>query len=238
MGQGDPSASEQNSVRSASDRLSVTITATTPDSVTTGRLFTIDARTKFDAVVDGNTERVTVDLGFSVDNSQVDTKSFELLEGNTKTRSTTYALTTPGSHDVSVTATATIDGSEHTASDSTTIESNPVDLIGDTTGAAFTVPDSMQDELKDYRDKYFVDLPYAFVLARPNELYLVFSQSEPTPSEAVVSGPRLYNDLTVGDLTFKIIAATDTTFTTTGTRASVSEVTNSPSEHALGSRSS
>lgn len=68
MGRDEPTPEGISASEVVSSRLHVSLTSTTPSSVYTGRLFTIEARTKFDADFDGTAERVTVTLTFTVDN--------------------------------------------------------------------------------------------------------------------------------------------------------------------------
>ena len=232
---GDDANFSRGSVRQSNgSRLNVSITPTPPSSVDTGQLFTIKAQTKFSSDSDGNNETVTVTCTFTVDDEQIDQFTFELAEGNAKTRSKEYALTTTGAHSVSVSVSATIDGNTRTDDGSHSIDASsagpPLDK---TRGAGFAVPDSMKDEVEDYRNEFYVDLPYAFVLALPDKVHLVFCNNEPTPSEAEVSGPVLYSSQNVNGITFEVVAATKTKFITTGDTATVADVEESPSDYAF-----
>lgn len=105
--------------------------------------------------------------------------------------------------------------------------------VGPTTveGAAFAVPDSMNDEVDQFRGS-LVDPPVnAFILAKQDQLYVVFSESEPTKGKATVEGRVLERGITARNLSFGVIVASDTSFNTTGDPTAIQQVADNPTEY-------
>lgn len=101
-------------------------------------------------------------------------------------------------------------------------------------GAAFAVPESLEDEVDAYRNNVSQDLPaYAFVLATQDNLYIVFTDQQPTKGIASVEGTVLTRDLSTNNLTYGVIAATSTSYTTTGTEVSIKELVDDSSQYRL-----
>ena len=145
-----------------------------------------------------------------------------VFENSGETTVTVEAILTVGDQSVTESVSRTVDVSE------APLESTSVE------GAAFAVPESLEDEVEDYRNDAPQELDaQAFVLATEDELYVVFTQREPTKGVASVEGPVLERELATENLTYGVIAATSTSFETTGTEVSVQEVADNSEQYRL-----
>lgn len=145
-----------------------------------------------------------------------------VFESSGETTVTVEAVLTVGDQSVSESISKTVDVSE-AIPETTTVE-----------GAAFAVPKSLEDEVAEYRENAPQELDaQAFVLATQDELYIVFTQKEPTKGVASVEGPVFEQELVTGNLTYGVIAATSTSFETTGTEVGVQEVSDNSEQYRL-----
>jgi PGF-pre-PGF domain-containing protein len=112
--------------------------------------------------------------------------------------------------------------------------SRPQASTTEVSGAAFPVPDSLEEEVESYRSEAGVDLEaQAFVLATQDEVFVVFTSEEPQEGIASVSGIGVQRDLSAEDMSFGVIAANSVSFETTGTEAGVTEVSENPNDYRL-----
>lgn len=101
-------------------------------------------------------------------------------------------------------------------------------------GAVFSVPESLEDEIQQYRDRNPVaDNTHAFILAKQDQLYLVFSNQEPSKGLATVSGRIFRTNLQANGLSFSVMTAESISVETRGAETSVNQLSSNPSEHAL-----
>lgn len=101
-------------------------------------------------------------------------------------------------------------------------------------GVSFTVPESLSDEVRDYRETVPQKLDAnAFVLATPEELYVVFTQKTPKTGEASVEGVAAEQNLQTENITFGTIAATNVSFNTTGEEIGVQEISENADQYRL-----
>lgn len=104
----------------------------------------------------------------------------------------------------------------------------------DTAGVSFTVPESLQDEVDEYRSGVSaVDAPNAFVLATRTQLFVVFTDRTPQKGRATVSGLQLNRNLSTENITYGVIAANTVSFETTGEQTTVQEINSDPGEYRL-----
>jgi len=101
-------------------------------------------------------------------------------------------------------------------------------------GAAFPVPESMEDEVEEYRDRLPQDLaPNAFVVATPDNLYVVFSDSKSAKGRATVTGQSLDRGISAKGLEFNVMRASETSVETVGDETTISDVKNNPESYEL-----
>jgi len=99
-------------------------------------------------------------------------------------------------------------------------------------GAAFTTPESLEDEVEDFRERTPRDLaPNAFVLANHDNLYLVFTDANPRSGKATVDGRSLPGEISANGMSFNIILASGASFRTYGEEATIDEITSRPDEY-------
>ena len=91
-------------------------------------------------------------------------------------------------------------------------------------GAAFTTPESLEDEVEDFRERTPRDLaPNAFVLANHDNLYLVFTDANPRSGKATVDGRSLPGEISANGMSFNIILASGASFRIYGEEATIDE---------------
>jgi hypothetical protein len=100
-------------------------------------------------------------------------------------------------------------------------------------GAAFAVPPGLEDEVDDLRGELDELGPHAFVLATESELYLVFTTTEPTSGMATVTGVTTGESVTVNGTSLSVVAATESSFTTTGEPVALSALVADPAAYEL-----
>lgn len=99
-------------------------------------------------------------------------------------------------------------------------------------GAAFSVPESLEDDVEAYRNNVSRDLQtYSFVVATQDELYVVFTDREPRTGAASVNGTVLSGPISSGNLTFGVVSATNASVNTTGTEVSIQEVSENSGQY-------
>lgn len=187
-------------------------------------------------------KELTVTL--SIDGQQVATKTVTVQDGEQTSISFSHTFESSGTHTIKATGEVTLIGQTYSKSVSATIEVRKPDTpetpqkpdiqATSLSGAAFTLPKSLEDEVNSYRSQTGKDLaPKAFVLATRDDLYIVFTSKEPEKGLASVVGPQLSRDISYKDLTFGVIAATSASFDQDGTQASVSDISQNAKQYRL-----
>lgn len=226
----------------AQESLSVSIDA--PSKATADEPVTVGASVSIPDLVGDYESELTVTL--SVDGEQVASKTVTVADGETTSVSFSHTFASEGTHTVTVSGEVTLAGQSFgesvSASIDVTLPATPTvtppptpDLESKSLdGAAFPVPESLQDEVDAYRQQVTTDVGgQAFVLATQNALYVVLTDQPPTKGRATVDGLALERNVTHEDLTFGVIAASSVSFETTGTEATVRDVANNPGEYRL-----
>jgi hypothetical protein len=167
-----------------------------------------------------------------VDDEEVASKRVDVDSGESEETELQTTFDTEGTKTVRVEAELAV--GDQTVSKSVERE---VDITLPTTqldGVSFSVPDSLSDEVQDYRNSVSQDLEtQAFVLATSDNLHVVFTREEPVTGEASVEGVLIEQDLQTENITFGTIAATNTSFETTGREADVQEISNNVDQYRL-----
>lgn len=234
-------------VSTAQSDLSVEVD--TPDEVTEGESAQISASVSVPDVIGSHEAELTTTL--YVDGEQIDSETLTIQDGETATASFSTTFDSSGSHEVTVEAAVTISGKSFSgettrsidvveASDVSTPESDdtPSGTSGrqlntiEVTGPGFGVPASLEDEVESYRQKTPKATPYAFVVAKEDELYLVFSEQKPTTGIAEVSGVDLPGSVSADGMEFKTVFARSVSFETEGESVSVQQISSSPESYS------
>lgn len=150
-------------------------------------------------------------LTLIVDGEEVATETVTVQDGDTTTVSFSHTFQEEGTHTVAIEAGISIAGQTFSNSASKTLditapstsrESDESSISATVSGAAFSSPESLQDEIDTYRDRSSLDLaPYAFVLATEDKLYLVFTDEQPSEGIATVQGVLPKQEVSTQDLT-------------------------------------
>lgn len=100
-------------------------------------------------------------------------------------------------------------------------------------GASFAVPESLEDEVDEYRSGLPFDPPVnALVVATENRLNVVLAKDEPQKGYANVSGWEV-GTFSTENHTFAVIVADNVTTRTTGNETSIRNVSSNTSEYEL-----
>jgi len=166
-----------------------------------------------------------------IDGERAASKSLSVEDGTTTSVNFTHTFETSGETTVEAEGAITFLKQDYDQTISTTVD---VQRPPSMEGAAFAVPESLEDEVNNYRENVSTELDAnAFVLATKDELYVVFTQSEPTKGTAVVEGIVLDRNISEGNLTLGGIAATNVSFNRTGSEASVQQVANNSPQYRM-----
>ncbi|MFC7250173.1 PGF-pre-PGF domain-containing protein [Halomicroarcula sp. GCM10025324] len=225
------SVSEPQEQISFDGNLSLTVDA--PDSPQVGEETTTTVESEIPSFTGAQEGELTLRL--LVDGEEAASETITVTGGETTETDLTTVFDRSGETTVTVEGTLTVGEQSLTESTSRTV--NVPEAPPETTtieGAAFAVPESLEDELEAYRDDVSQDLQaQSFVLATQDELYVVFTRDEPTKGVASVEGAVLERNLSTENLTYGVIASTRTSFNTTGTEASVQEVAYNSEQYRL-----
>lgn len=101
-------------------------------------------------------------------------------------------------------------------------------------GAAFPIPDSLEDDVSEYRKVVPEGLPtYVFLLATKEELSLVFTREKVDKGLATVEGEKLLRSLTWEDTELSVIKAESVSIKKEGDPATISAILSNPDEYVL-----
>ena len=182
--------------------------------------------------VDGGDTTATVTVTVMVDGERVATRELTVAAGETGDVAFDYTYRSEGEAAVTVTAQVELAGQTREVSRSRTVD--VLAAVPTRSGVAFSVPDSLEDEVKDARDDGDIgDDLRAFVLATPDQHLLVFTRSTPKTGRATVTGPVVETTVEEQGLTFGVVAATETSFSQDGQDASVRAVASDPDRYGL-----
>lgn len=228
----------------AQEELTTTIDA--PDQATTGEAISVSSSISVPELLRDYEKEMTVTL--YVDGEEVDSRTVTVTDGETTQVDFSHTFSNSGSKTLRVETEVTMGQQSYSGSASKSVEvvepsvstevpesiSTVTPELEATTreGAAFAVPESLEDEVDQYRDDSTQSLNgQAFVLAQQEGLYIVFTNEEPTKGTATVEGATLERDISSGNLTFGVIAATSVSFNTAGTETTVQEVADNSREY-------
>lgn len=204
-----------------------------PDSPQAGKETTTTVESDVPSFTGAREGELTLRL--LIDGEEAASETITVTGGERSETDFTTVFDSSGETTVIVEATLTV--GDQTLSKSTTRTVSISEAPPETTsvdGAAFAVPESLEDEVEAYRDDVSQDLQaQTFVLATQQNLYVVFTREEPTKGVASVEGAVLEETLSTENLTYGVIASTSTSFNTTGTETSVQEVSASSGEYRL-----
>ena len=211
----------------------LSLSVDTPDSPEVGEETTTTVESDIPSFIGAQESELTLRL--LVDGEEAASETISVTGGGTTETDITTVFDSSGETTVIVDATLTV--GEQTLTESTSRTVDVSEAPPETTtveGAAFDVPESLEDEVEDYRDDVSQDLQaQAFVLATQDELYVVFTRQEPTKGVASVEGVALERNLSTGNLTYGVIASTSTSFNTTGTEVTVQEISDNSEQYRL-----
>jgi PGF-pre-PGF domain-containing protein len=219
------------------------VTLETPTEATVGDQTTLSASVSTPDLPGSPEGELTVT--FYSDGEEIGSKTVTVGDGETTAVEITHTFESAGETEVTVEVSAEIARQEFSDSAATTIDvTEPATTTTPDTptrpqtttveGVAFAVPESLEDEVEEYRDDAPDDLQArAFVLATEEELYVVFTRQEPRTGVATVEGVVRDRDVETENLTFGVIGASSASFDTTGTETTVREVSRNPEQYRL-----
>ena len=179
-----------------------------------------------------NADQTELVVRLYVDDEEVASERVDVDSGDSEKTELQTTFDTGGNKTVRVEAELTV--GDQTVSKSAKRAVNVTLPTTRLDGVSFSVPDSLSDEVQDFRSSTSQDLEtQAFVLATSDNLHIVFTQEEPVTGEASVEGVLIQRDLQTENITFGTIAATNTSFETTGTEADVREISNNVDQYRL-----
>lgn len=171
---------------------------------------------------------MTVDL--KVDGTVVKSETVTVTEGETNDISVSYAFTESGEQNISIAGSVSFEGQELSAESPMT----PITAYATLTGASFSVPESLEDEVDSVRSDIPDSLPSnVTVLAKSDALYLVFTNEVPESGSVETTGIVLNRTVEESGKTFGLLVASSATFETTGTETTVSDIAASPESFEL-----
>lgn len=213
-----------------------------PESPTVGQTVDINTNSAVPSFVGAQTGVLTLEL--KVDGESIAIQSVETQGESEFDEEFTKAFNSVGEKEVTLEATLTVGDRTRTRSVSTTVSVlKPIEAVS---GASFSTPASLEDEVKqlrqDFRSDELSGIPdsvkqrlsdgQGFVLATQDQLYIVLGQDTPDTGTATVQGFILDREIS-DDLTFGVIAATEITDGAAPQQATVQEVTQNPDEYRL-----
>lgn len=225
------------SVAEAQEQISIdgslSLSLETPDSPQMGEETTTTVRSEIPSLTGAQSGELTLRL--LVDGEETASKTLPVSGGESTETEFVTAFDSSGETQVTIEAVLAVRDQSVSKSVSRTVTVSEAPPGTETVeGAAFAVPESLEDEVEAYRDNISQDLEaQSFVLATQDELYIVFTRQEPTKGRVFVEGAVLDSTLSTENLTYGIIAATSTSFETTGTEVSVQEVTDNSEQYRL-----
>jgi hypothetical protein len=180
-------------------------------------------------------QRSELRLRLLVDRDETAVKTITVGGEETTETNFTTVFDSAGETTVTLEAVLTVDDQTLNESVSETVAVSEAQPLTTTVeGAAFTVPESLEDEVAAYRETVPRELEAnASVVATEERLYVVFSRAEPTEGIATAEGVVLERNLTTENLTFGVVAATNVSFDTTGTEVGVRDVADDPGGYRL-----
>jgi PGF-pre-PGF domain-containing protein len=207
------------------------LSVSVPSEAQVDRTSTIEASVTVPGI-DGDDTTATVMITVTVDGEAAATRELTVQAGETGDVAVDYTYRSEGEATVTVTARVELAGQTREVSRSRTVD--VLAAVPTRSGVAFTVPDSLEDEVEAAREDADVeDDLRAFVLATPDRHLVVFTRSTPKTGRATVTGPLLETTVEEQGLTFGVVAATETEFSQEGQEAAVREVAGDPEQYEL-----
>jgi len=212
------------------------------ESPTVGQEMTVDVESGVPSFT--GAQAGTLTLSLLVDGEQVATKEFDSSGGDKVSTDFTAAINSAGEKQVTVRAVFSVRDITKQRSKSTTVRvRKPIKTVS---GASFSTPASLEDEVKkvrqDFRSDELSGIPdsvkqrlsegQGFVLATQDQLYIVLGQETPDTGTATVQGFILDQEIS-DELTFGVIAATEISVGAEPRQATVREVTQNPEAYRL-----
>jgi PGF-pre-PGF domain-containing protein len=211
----------------------LSLSVDTPDSPQVGEETTTTVESDIPSFTGAQDGELTLRL--LVDDEEAASETITVTGGETTETDLTTVFDSSGETTVTVEATLTVGEQTFTESTSRTVDVSEAPPETTTVeGAAFAVPESLEDEVEAYREDVSQNLQaQSFILATQDELYVVFTREEPTKGVASVEGAVLDRNLSTENLTYGVIASTSTSFNTAGQEASVQEVSDNSEQYGL-----
>ena len=210
---------------------SLDLTANIPDSTTAGTSTNISTTVSLPNVP-GKSVNGTVRVAVNANGTLVSKQRLKIADGETETLALTPVFNRSGTVTVTITANGTLNNYPISGKRSKTITIQPAQSTF--SGAVFTVPPSLTDEVANYRDQH--DIPsnlHTLILAQNDSVALVFTDQTPQKGIATARGVTWNNTIPWRDFRLSVVVARDIRFSTVGTVTTVPEVVNSPQEHQL-----
>jgi PGF-pre-PGF domain-containing protein len=203
---------------------------TVPEKATTGEETTIEGSVSLTDVPDAITPTVTAEL---LANGTVIASQEVTVEG-TKPVSFTPTFSSSGPTDVTLRITGELAGQSISKEVMKNIDVEKPGRSLETPGVVFKTPTSLEDEVAAYREQLGLGSDVkAFILAKQNALYLVFTTTTPEKGIATVTGRTTEQDLSYDGFTLDLVVATSVSYDQTGEPATVDEVSETPDEYRL-----
>lgn len=226
------------------------MTVDVPSEATVGEPVSITGTVSTPELMGGVDSKLAMSL--TVDGRVVSSKTLSVTDGEEATVSFRYDFDSVGTHTVEIEATVDFAGQTFRNGISRDIDVSSVETVVPTRsetaltptlesaqsttieGAAFAVPDSLQTTVDSYRKSLPTSTgTSAFVLATPDDIHLVFSDTQPRTGMATVEGVVLRTEVSVRDVSLTLVAASEVRFDTDGKEVSVEAIASEPEAYQL-----
>lgn len=209
-----------------------------PAETTVGESTTISPSISTPDLVGSFETDLTVSL--LIDGEQVSSETVTVGTGEEIGVDFTHTFESAGEHNVEIVAEVEFGGQTFSNSASASIDVQEVEgsassaVQTTTSGAAFAIPASLEDDIDEYRQQIPGEVaPNAFVLATEDDLYIVFSEEEPHKGLATVTGQSVNREMSFNELSFSAILAQSVSIETDGSPTTVNEIASNPNSHSL-----
>lgn len=202
-----------------------------PDNPTVGTSSTIGVTVSVPdlSLIGDPEERLTVRL--LIDDTQVAERQQPVQQGDESEFSFEHTFETTGTK--TITTETTVEFPIGTLKNSI---SQPIDIVAPSisvSGAAFPLPEALEDDIDQYRSDHDLLPEFVFVLANGEQQSLVFTDTDPIISSVAADGRRLGDSISFGELDLGVLVAKTATFDTAATQTTVDDITNNPAQFAF-----
>ncbi|UWG48185.1 PKD repeats containing protein [Halanaeroarchaeum sp. HSR-CO] len=209
-----------------------------PAETTVGESTTISPSISTPDLVGSVETDLTVSL--LIDGEQVSSETVTVGTGEEIGVDFTHTFESAGENDVEIAAEVEFGGQTFSNSASAPIDVQEVEDTASssvqttTTGAAFAIPASLEDDIEEYRQQIPGEVaPHAFVLATEDDLYIVFTEDDPRKGLATVTGQSVNQEMSFNGLSFSAILAQSVSIETDGSPATVGEIASNSDSYSL-----